>query len=260
MEVERRIVPSELEVRTEGNGFAFRGYAAVFNQLSEDLGGFREQVAPKAFNKTLKEADIRALINHDPNLITGRNTAGTLRLSTDSKGLIADNDLPDTSYARDVYESLQRGDVNQMSFAFTKIRDSWAEDTKPPTRTLDEVRLHDVSVVTYPAYPQTSAEARALAAALLGDPLGIEGLDVNFRTLEVLEKELREGKTISRKNMDLLKAAIEALTGLLQAAEPDPATQAAKNSAPADGTTQTPLSVLEAELALKDRDLLLATI
>jgi HK97 family phage prohead protease len=146
------------------------GYAAVFNMLSEDLGGFREVIHPGAFKKTLDEADIRALINHDPNMVLGRNKAGTLELAEDIHGLRIHNTPPDNSYARDLLNSVKRGDIDQMSFAFETVRDEWKivndGDKEIVTRSLIEVRLFDVSIVTYPAYPQTTVMVRSKAAEL----------------------------------------------------------------------------------------------
>ncbi len=144
------------------------GHAAVFNSLSEDLGGFREKIAPGAFRKTIREADIRALINHDSNLVLGRNKSGTLKLKEDADGLYIENDPPDTTYANDLLVVMERGDVNQMSFMFQVIKDQWDEDLekKEYTRTLIEVKLYDVSVVTFPAYPATDASVRSLMARL----------------------------------------------------------------------------------------------
>ena len=138
------------------------GHAAVFNVLSEDMWGFREKIAPGAFKKTIKEADIRALFNHDSNFVLGRNKANTLELREDDTGLAVDIDPPETDWARDLMVSMERGDINQMSFAFQVIRQSLVEDVDEETltRTLEEVRLFDVSVVTYPAYPQTDAVVR----------------------------------------------------------------------------------------------------
>lgn len=139
------------------------GYASVFNSLSHDLGGFRERVAKGAFSKSLlNKADVKALVNHDPSLIIGRTQSGTLRLSEDSVGLRMECDLPNTSYGRDLYQSVQRGDISEMSFAFTPDDDSWDEEDDPETnsriavRTLKSVSLMDVSCVTYPAYESSS--------------------------------------------------------------------------------------------------------
>lgn len=142
-----------------------RGHAAVFNQLSEDLGGFREQIAPGAFTEAIKTDDVRALWNHNPDFVLARNMSGTLQLSEDTRGLAIEIDPPDTQWARDLLVSIKRGDVNQMSFGFS-VRpngQNWAkDDTGTVVRTLTRVRLFDVSPVTYPAYPQTDVAARCL--------------------------------------------------------------------------------------------------
>lgn len=137
------------------------GYAAVFNEPSNPLGGFIEYVAPGAFRRTLKEgADVRALLNHDPNYVLGRNKAGTLKLEEDDKGLRVEIDPPDTTWARDLMESLKRGDINQMSFGFRVREDKWEKRDGKTVRTLLDVDLFDVSVVTYPAYPATTVGVR----------------------------------------------------------------------------------------------------
>ena len=159
--VERRFVTVEFRADDEG---IIEGYAAVFDQWSEDLGFFREKIRQGAFAKTIKEADIRALFNHDPNYVLGRNRAATLELSEDDHGLEMRITPPDTSYANDLRESIDRGDIDQASFGFGTVRDLWDHDAEPPERELIELRLYDVSVVTYPAYPQTSVSARTLGA------------------------------------------------------------------------------------------------
>lgn len=159
------------EVRADGEAPRISGHAAVFNSRSEELaGGFREEIAPGAFKKTLQESDIRAIWNHDTNIVLGRKKAGTLTLSEDERGLAVEITPPETQLVRDmVMEPIRRGDVDQMSFAFRTVRDSWDVDrtTKPETivRTLHEVRLYEVSPVTFPAYPQTDVSARALDKA-----------------------------------------------------------------------------------------------
>lgn len=159
MEKETRSYQVEFRARDDGK---IVGYASVFNQWSEDLGGFREKVKQGAFAKTIKEADIRALFNHDSNYVLGRNKAGTLQLEEDAKGLLVTIDPPDTQWARDLSTSIKRGDIDQMSFGFRTIRDEWNDkDRNQITRELVEVELFDVSPVTYPAYPQTSVAVRA---------------------------------------------------------------------------------------------------
>lgn len=165
--LERRAWPVErLEVRAaEGSAPVIEGYAAVFNQLSADLGGFRERIEPGAFSRSLLDNDIRALWEHNSQYVIGRNRAGTLALAEDDKGLSVEVEPPDTGWARDLLKSMKRGDVNQMSFGFFVIRDEWRDEDGLVVRVLKEVDLFDVSVVTYPAYPQTSAEARRIVAS-----------------------------------------------------------------------------------------------
>jgi HK97 family phage prohead protease len=165
-EIERRILCKEVRVDSTGDKPLIRGYAALFNSLSEDLGGFREQLATGAFTAALGSSDVRALINHDPNLVLGRNKAGTLTMREDASGLFVEIMPPDTQAARDLVALMTRGDVSQMSFAFTVAKEdqTWTrEGTGPWLRTIKRVsQLYDVSVVTYPAYSQTSAAVRAL--------------------------------------------------------------------------------------------------
>ena len=162
---EKRIFKShELRVAADDNNAPqLIGYPAKFNKLSEDLGGFREKIAPGAFKNSIKKHDIRALFDHDSAYVLGRNKAGTLRLKEDDVGLEMVVDPPDTRWADDLMISINRGDINQMSFGFYTIKDSWDMSNKDdPIRTLDEVELFDVSVVTYPAYPDTEVALRSL--------------------------------------------------------------------------------------------------
>lgn len=150
-------------LRASSNGRSISGYAAVFNSLSEDLGGFRERILPGAFDRCLRGSpDVRCLFNHDPNAVLGRTKSETLRLSVDRNGLHFDCDLPDTQVGRDVRESIKRGDIDQCSFGFMVQGQNWLEEKGKVVRELTDVDLSDVSPVTYPAYPQTSVSARAL--------------------------------------------------------------------------------------------------
>ena len=142
------------------------GHAAVFDQLSQDLGGFRERIAPGAFASTLQNADIRALFNHNANFVLGRNKSGTLRLKEDSTGLAIEIDPPETTFAKDLQISMQRGDISQMSFGFMTKNDSWNKVDGEWIRTLLEVELFDVSPVTYPAYTQTDVAVRSMQRAI----------------------------------------------------------------------------------------------
>ena len=164
--IERRVMPvGELRVaRADDGPTRIEGYAAKFDTLSEELFGFREKIAPGAFAESLaRPDDVRALINHDPNLILGRNTAGTLDLSEDDKGLKFGLDLPDTSAARDLAESIDRGDISQCSFGFVTREESWefTDDGEPDIRTLMAVDLFDISTATFPAYTDTAVALRS---------------------------------------------------------------------------------------------------
>ena len=170
MEIETRTfdVSIEIEKREEGAA-SIVGHAAVFNTLSENLGGFRERIAPGAFTESIQADDVRALFNHDPNFVLGRNKAGTLDLTEDDQGLAIRISPPDTTFARDLMVSMGRRDITQMSFGFTVMPDgqSWEEDADGMViRTLRKVRLFDVSPVTYPAYPQTDVAVREMRAWL----------------------------------------------------------------------------------------------
>lgn len=168
----RAFTLQNLEVRMDGEGEdknrTLKGYAAVFDSPSQDLGGFVEVIRKGAFTKTLSESDIRALKNHNDDYVLGRTKSGTLRLKEDDKGLSVEIDLPDTQFANDLYESIDRGDVDQMSFAFRTIRDAWTRrEGQLDLRELLEVRVYEVSPVTFPAYEDTEISARGLRA--LGD-------------------------------------------------------------------------------------------
>lgn len=167
MKVEKRIFKTELrKTEAEKDCRNIAGYGSVFGTESEDLGGFREIIAEGAFNDVLKD-DVRALFNHDSNLILGRTTASTLKLMIDENGLGYEVDMPNTSYANDLLISIERGDVTQSSFAFTVEDDEWLERDGKIIRVVNKVaRLYDVSPVTYPAYPDATVAARSLETYL----------------------------------------------------------------------------------------------
>jgi len=183
--IERRLFPvQELRAdRAEGKPTVLRGHAAVFDQLSEDLGGFREKIAPGAFASSLG-GDIRALVSHDPAKVIGRTKAGTLRLKEDSHGLAVENDLPETSFARDLVVSIERGVMTSMSFGFSTRKDHWEKINGEWVRTLLDVELFEVSAVGFPAYPQTDVTVakRSLEAVEAQRPPDDE-LDLRRRRL-----------------------------------------------------------------------------
>jgi HK97 family phage prohead protease len=164
--MEREFRTTSAELRAEGNG-RLRGHAAVFD-VEADLGGFLESIKPGAFARAIRERqDVRALLNHNTDLVLGRTAAGTLTLAEDQVGLLFDCTLPDTQVARDLRTSVARGDINECSFGFIPRKQTWSRtkdaDGNPiDRRELVDLDLFDVSVVTYPAYSQTSVSARSL--------------------------------------------------------------------------------------------------
>jgi uncharacterized protein len=139
------------------------GHAAVFDQEADIGGWFQEVISPGAFKSSIKKDDVRALFNHDPNYVLGRNKAGTLTMSEDDTGLKVSIDPPDTQFARDLAISIERGDITQMSFAFSVLEEEWVngEKKKPDLRKINKVRLYDVSPVTFPAYEGTDIAIRS---------------------------------------------------------------------------------------------------
>ena len=150
-----------LEFRAEdADSRTVMGHAALFNTWG-DGGWFREMISPGAFTNALRISDVRALLNHDANHLLARSVSGTLRMQEDDRGLMVEFDLPKSR--EDIREAMMRGDLNQMSFAFTILRDEWKYDSDKDERTILEVKqLYDVSLVTYPFYSETSAALRSL--------------------------------------------------------------------------------------------------
>jgi HK97 family phage prohead protease len=159
-EPEVRTNSVDFEVRAEGDGMTFTGYASVFNSPSEDLGGFIEYVAPGAFKRSLQSRnEVKLLWNHDSGEPLASLRGGTMQLVEDNRGLKVTATLPQTSRGRDVAELLRAKIIDSMSFGFNVIKDSWASDGK--TRTLESVRLFEVSIVSFPAYEATTAQVRS---------------------------------------------------------------------------------------------------
>lgn len=164
MDMEIRAIPAEFRIhQAENEPTKIIGYAARFNELSEEMWGMREKIAPGAFKEAIGKSDVRALWNHDPNYVLGRTKNGTLQIREDEQGLFYEVTPPDAQWARDLVESIKRGDVDQSSFAFTVEAQEWDERSDPITRTIVKVReLFDVSPVTYPAYPTATSGVRSL--------------------------------------------------------------------------------------------------
>jgi hypothetical protein len=204
----RTFTVRDIETRAEDGTLRMAGYAAVFNEPSLPLP-FIEKIAPGAFRKTLTETpDVRLLINHE-GLPLARTKNGTMRLYEDNKGLYFEAELADTQEARDLHTLVARGDVDQMSFAFRVIRQKWNDDRTE--RMLTEVSLADgdVSIVTYPAYPATSVEAREALKRAIAEIK--EGREISGESLLVLQQvfgDLSEGH-------EYIMRAVEVMSMLL---------------------------------------------
>jgi HK97 family phage prohead protease len=159
-EPEIRTNSVDFEVRAEGDGMSFTGYASVFNSPSEDLGGFIEYVAPGAFKRSLQSRnEVKLLWNHDSGEPLASLRGGTMQLIEDSRGLKVSAQLPNTTRGRDIAELLRTKVIDSMSFGFNVIKDSWSSNGQ--TRTLESVRLFEVSIVSFPAYEATTAQVRS---------------------------------------------------------------------------------------------------
>ena len=218
---ELRYVPFEnWEVREEGDEPpVLTGYASVFNQEAIIWGLWREKVAPGAFKKTIKEHDVRALWNHNPDLPLGRNRAKppTLTLAEDEKGLKVEIKPPDTQAGRDAVTSIKRGDVTQMSIAFETIKQEWyiPEDKRElPLRTLREAKLYDVSPVTFPAFEGTSISARGEGVLPDGE---IDPLEEARRLYRCAER----GMDLTTEQRATMRAAVELYQPYLLEPEPE---------------------------------------
>jgi len=201
----RTFTVRDIEARQAEDGtMRMAGYAAVFNEPSVPLP-FIEKIAPGAFRKTLSETpDVRLLVNHE-GLPMARTKNGTMRLTEDERGLYFEAELANTQEARDLYTLVERGDVDQMSFAFRVIRQKWNDDRTE--RSLTEVSLADgdVSIVTYPAYPATSVEAREAIKRAIAQIK--EGREVSGDSLLVLESifgDLTEGHEYVMKAVEVM--------------------------------------------------------
>lgn len=166
-EIRETVEGLELRAAPEGSKSpgTLVGYAAKYDKYSCDLGYFREKLKPGCFDAAMGRCDVRALYNHEPHLLLGRSSAGTLRLTSDAVGLKMECDLPDTPTGREVAELVRRGDIQGQSFAFTTDIVEWDTSGETYLRTVIEVKeLFDVGPVTYPAYEDTTVAMRSYKA------------------------------------------------------------------------------------------------
>lgn len=207
--LEKRSLPiTELRVIETGDKRKITGYAAVFDSMSQDLGGFKEKIKRGAFKDALKQSDTRAQWNHDSNIVLGRTSSGTLKMKEDKRGLSIEIDPP--RWAEPYMESIERGDVNQMSFGFIVGKDQWEEREGETIRTLiDIAELPDVSIVPYPAYMDTSVAIRSLEEWRNKDkeetgeePETNDGIDVDKLVDKIIERFDERTKAIEEKDVE----------------------------------------------------------
>ena len=205
--IETRILTTEFEVREEADGMHLTGYAARFNEPSEPLP-FIERIAPGAFKRSLRSRnDVKLLWNHDTSTVLGSSRAGTLTLTEDDKGLRVSAVLPDTQAGRDAKVLIQRGDVTGFSFGFTVPRggDAWNEDGSE--RTLNSVRLLEVSTgVAFPAYTTTNGTAQVRGLEKIA-----KRAEVDADTLADAMLKLEDGEEITAEEKDILSRVISEL-------------------------------------------------
>jgi HK97 family phage prohead protease len=206
--VERRVNDVKFEIREgelDTSKMTFTGYAAVFNSPSEPLP-FTEYIMPGAFKRSLKSRnEIKLFMNHNTDIVLGSTRAKTLKLSEDSRGLLAEAVLPDTTAGRDLSVLMQRGDVSSMSFGFSvpSKGDKWTNDGM--SRELHQIRLHEVSIVTgFPAYEATTATVRSIDA--LATRTGMDA-DVLADALVKLES----GENLSSQHANTITEAVAKL-------------------------------------------------
>jgi HK97 family phage prohead protease len=211
--METRTNVTQIEVREEANGMSFTGYAAIFDSPSEPLP-FTETIARGAFKKTLRARnDIKFLWNHDAGEILGSTRAKTLKLYEDERGLRVEGILPNTSRGRDVAELLRRGDIDSMSFGFSVVRDDWSSDGSQ--RTLKDVRLHEVSLVAWPAYTATTGTVAVRALDAVAQRTGIDADALADALLKV-----EDGQSITAEESEMLSRVIGELAPKPESEEP----------------------------------------
>lgn len=190
-----------MDLRAGEDDMVVEGYAARFNETT-NLGHFNERIAPGAFDNVL-ENDVRFLLNH-AGMPMARTTNGSLELKVKEEGLYARAVLNETQQSRDTYEAIKRGDISQMSFAFTIAKDKVDRDSN--TRTVTEVKqMYDVSAVAFPAYPTTTLEARS-AFAPIEEPQAEQVEEPAEQQPEIQQEaksEVRNLRSKQNKNMNL---------------------------------------------------------
>jgi HK97 family phage prohead protease len=220
---ETRDFETEFEIREEGDGMTFVGYAAKFDQPSENLGGFVEYVERGAFSRSLKSRnDVMLLWNHDAGQPLASTRSGTMKLTEDDIGLRVEARLPQTTLGKDLAILLRDGIVGKMSFGFNVIKDAW--NSEGTERRLKSVRLFEVSAVVWPAYTSTSASVRGLDKVA-------QRASVDADELADVMLKIEEGADLTPDQAELMKSVVERLAPAPEPAvteEPQPSLLAVK--------------------------------
>jgi HK97 family phage prohead protease len=214
--IETRTTPIQFEVREDADGMTFEGYAAVFNSPSEPLP-FVERIAPGAFTRSLEARnDIKLLWNHDTGSVLGSTRAGTMKLYQDGTGLRVSARIANTTAGRDAAELIRRGDVDSMSFGFSVPSggDEWSADGAE--RTLKSVRLHEVSIVPFPAYSATAGTTSVRGLELIA-----QRAEVDVDALSDAWMKVEEGESLTEDEGRLLTQAVDSLVQREAEQEPD---------------------------------------
>jgi HK97 family phage prohead protease len=213
-EPERRylaIEKAEMRVKTTDNKRILEGYAAVFDVWT-NIGWFKEIIRKGSFSETIRNDDIRALWNHNPDFPFARNTSGTLKLSEDDHGLHYEFEIPNTTYGNDLIENVNNKTVTQNSFGFSILDEKWGKENGDEYREILKVMLYDISPVTYSAYPQTSLNMRSI--------FNQSGL--NFENLAAIFNRFQRGLPLSPEDRAIISASIEKLKSYLPIPEQTP--------------------------------------
>lgn len=214
--LETRVNATELEIRADGDGMTFEGYAAVFNSPSEPLP-FIERIAPGAFKRTLRErSDIKLLWNHDTGQPLASTRSGTLQLWEDDKGLRVRAQLPHTQLGRDTAELVRTGVVDSMSFGFTVPAGGAEWNADGSERTLKSVRLFETSIVAFPAYSATAGTATVRGLAKLAQRASV---DVDALADALLK--LEAGENITEGDRELIDQVLDELAPKSEQADPE---------------------------------------
>jgi uncharacterized protein len=245
---------ADMEIRAKPDGLNFRGYAAVFDSPSEDLGGFREIIRPGSFRSSIarRKRPMKMFLTHDERIVLAANFR-TMRLKEDDHGLLVDADLPDNEWGRPVRDAIVRGDIDSMSFAFNLVQggERWSEDRSE--RELTDLYAWEVSPVTsWPAYLETSASVRTLAEmvevepdvllATLRDFFAVEHAPTpeTRRLMRSLLDAREPEPEVDPIELDYIRARLArraALDSFIPAPDPAPDPDPDPQAAPVEGTT-----------------------